>query len=255
MADEYNSKIIAKLYENISDDENERILREMEEIGSPVFIYPIYSAWQKHNSKYSPSSHYFISSLSRIQSGEVLRVGIQIWKEAVSTKDKIWCYEIFTKFNYSDGEIIKYALSLIVDFANSETGRGELYHFSIATVCDYLIKVNSVKDVSESLRKIVISNKFEFDVRKISLQYLWRSNPTPEIKYFIDNYAELKEDDLDIILAKTLITWKGQLITELTRIIKENGNGRAQEILSAEENRGEKEEKKRKRKRRRNTQI
>ncbi len=248
MADEYNSKLISKLYDNISSDENERILREMEEIGSPVFIYPIFSAWQKHNTGIDSFSHYFISSLCRIQSGEVLKVGTQIWKEAKSIKDKIWCYEIFTKYNYPDDELIKYAQNLIIDFANSTLSKDKLHEYWIEDLCEYLIKVNRIKEISGSLRKVVINDKVKFDVRKISLQYLWKSDPVPEIKYFIDNYLELKNDDLDIILAKTLIRWKGKLITELTQLVKENGNDRAREILSIEEKNKEKEDKKEKEK-------
>ena len=249
MADEYNSKLIAKLYEDVSRDENLRILEEMEEIGSSVFIYPIFSAWRKHNSRQIEFiSHYFISSLSRIQSGEVLKVGIQIWKEASSKKDKIWCYGIFTKFNYSDEEIIKYAERVIIDFADSVSISNTLSDYDIEELCNYLIKVDRLKDISESLRKIVIKDTIEFGVRKVSLRYLWKSNPVPEIKYFIDNYLELKNDELDVILAKTLISWKGKSIEELKQLVKENGNDRAREILATEEKNKEKEDKKEKEK-------
>ena len=66
---------------------------------------------------------------------------------------------------------------------------------------------------------------------------------------------ELKNDDLDIILAKTLIRWKGKLITELTQLVKENGNDRAREILSIEEKIRKKEDKKEKKKKPKNMEI
>ncbi len=241
MADEYNSQLIARLYSATKAEDIEHVLDEMAEIGNAVFIYPLYEAWKKNNRPGIFFSHYFISTLIRINSEEVLKVSLKIWADAISTKDKIWCYPIFEKYNYEGPEIIEYAQNLVVQHLNQEES---LTSYNIVDLLEYLKKYKKIDDIAIALRSILINKAFEFDLRRNIIKYLWENNPKVEIKFFVDNYISYEDDDdLSLILAKTIIRWKGPLIDVLKEIMKVHGSTRAKEILKDEEAKKVKEDK------------
>ena len=99
MATEYNSKLIDDLYQTRSADDAVRVLDEINEIGDPVFVYPIYAAYKRFSS--SSSSHFFIDALDVIESREVLTIIVEIVSNPdISSVDFTFALPIFLKYGY-----------------------------------------------------------------------------------------------------------------------------------------------------------
>jgi len=232
MSSEYNSKLIVRLYDASSSSEIERVLDEMVDIADPIFIYPIFKKWQGYNLTTHPISHYFISTLQSINSKEVLKIAIEMFKVSKSLKDIMWLYPIFQKYDYVDGVVINVAEGIIEGIAAQLPAYKTINHFNLSDLLDYLLKVGEIVEAEEALLSIAKQESTEFETRGVALRYAMKINATKIIQFFIDHYKEMQSDDLDILLAKELIRWNGSLTEKLKDIVKQNGNDRARDILN-----------------------
>jgi hypothetical protein len=239
MSNEYNSKLIAKLYSSPSNSSTEKILDEIGEIRNPVFIYPIYEIWQSHNKAKSYITHYFISALSTIESQEVLKIAILMLNQSTTFKDKCWLFPIFLKFNYFDIVPIQVAQDILVRIIRDDIETRYVISYNLSEVLTYLDKAGEISGQKELLRIIVLSENLDYDLRAVAFRFLLRIDPTGEFKFFIDNYEKYKTDDLELITVKEILTWKGSLADKLRELLKNNGNGRVQDLITEYEKKKE----------------
>jgi hypothetical protein len=242
MSDEYNSKLTVQLNLATEEKKIQEILEEMEDIGSPFFIYPIYEKWKKFNHKFGFISHYFISCLTSITSKDVLDIAKEIMKTSQTIKDILWVYPILEKYSCFDEIYVKLA-KVFTSTILSPKMKNEISDIDLGFLLSYLSKSGRIKEVEEDLRNIVITEDADKDVRELSLHYLLRINPKIEIRYFIDNLRKLDSSILNNLLAKEILRWRHGEVSKLLDILKDFG-GRPKEIIEDYEKQKQSQEKK-----------
>lgn len=230
MSNEYNSKLIARLYESTKNEDTERILEEMGEIDDAVFIWPIFENWKNHIKNRSFISHYFLSALQSINCNEIVKIANEIFATPGIHKDIMWVYPMFTKYNYFEEKHVNFAVKTIMELSEN-TNKENILYFNLEDLLIYLKKATKINLVVDYLRNITTNENIDYDSRRVALYHLLRIDPTKEIQYFIDNYEKNKSDDLDNLLTKELLGWSGGKVDELLNILKIKGNGRSRELI------------------------
>lgn len=234
MSSAYNSRLISSLYRETNQSKIKEILSEMEEIADPVFLDPIFDAYERFH--HSFISHYFISSLKVFEGKEAIRIAVKILGRLNrKTSDLVWVLPIFTKNQYFKPEITDLYLKLLNNLALSDGNYGEITSsFELHWLLDYIKKANAGDLAVEPLRKIIEHPIIERDMRSSALYQLLRINSTIQLQYLVDNYDKrFKDTDTEILIAKelTISKWSGGKTEVLKKVILENGGDRAKEII------------------------
>ncbi len=227
MATEYNSKLIDDLYQTRSADDAVRVLDEINEIGDPVFVYPIYAAYKRFSS--SSSSHFFIDALDVIESREVLTIIVEIVSNPdISSVDFTFALPIFLKYGYFAPDIVKKARFILYQFS---VNNQEIVY--LEALLRYSDKAGIVSSLSDQLMTIFESDQHDADDRTLALSYLLNSDPKKWLQFFVDNYGKIKNKRAEILLSKVLMAWKGPLTEKLKDKIVNEGVSRAREIIES----------------------
>jgi len=244
MSDEYHSRLVSRLYNSYSKSERELLetLDEIEQSRSEVFLYPLIEIYKKIKSK--SFSHYFIIALGEINSPTAISVLKDLFQEPdTKESDKIWMLPYFGKNNQFDTSFIKFCLGQIQKLKIEKKIIYEVTSdFNLEKILSFLKSSKTLSDTNlNDLREVVLDANQIRSVRKISLLYWLREKPSENLQYLIDNYEQIRQDNLDIILAHELKGWKGSRVEILIKLIKEKGYARAKEILNEAERETEKE--------------
>lgn len=101
MSTEYNSKLIANLYEENDAEKATEIADEMAEIKDMIFIQPLYSAYKRFRSNGSFMSHYFLSDLKFFKSPETKDIFESIAaSKDISKTDFSYCLDYLNDIEY-----------------------------------------------------------------------------------------------------------------------------------------------------------
>lgn len=227
MAQDYNSQLISDLYKTDPNDRDNAlsILGEMESIGDEVFLYPIKDAYLKFHGKYF--SHYFVSSLLRFKSDEVLVV-IKDLVDVIllSVNDFSFSLPVFEKFKYSDPRIDQKISQLL-----SDESRSELSNIDAEHALSYLRSVGNIDQYSGLLFRITMDDTANAELRLISLHYYIVAHPSDSLKLLLSlNFADLSKN-LQVLIAKELTHWQGTVVESLYADIISTGTRRAVEII------------------------
>lgn len=237
MSSDYNSRLISNLYKATDYEEIERILDDMEEIGDGVFLQPLLDAYQKH--KNSSFSHYFFGPLSRIRSenaGKELN-NLLLTHSGDDSKDLVWILHALNEISYYSDDANEVADILIKSYVDSikkdALGLGSI---DLDYALGYAKGAETLEKYEEILQEILFLEYLSRAEKSIALSYLLRLNPKKGILFLIDNYEDKIDtnEELETIIAKELLGWKGGNILKLKDLIIKKSKGRAKEILEEE---------------------
>lgn len=248
MAAEDNSRIIAQLYKSKDDKEIIRLLEDVEEIGDPVFLEPLVALYETHIKE--SFSHYFLTALGEIKSSETGPHLQRLLKKVSVEKpgNVAWVLSAMESHNYfpsEAGEIAKMHIHYYSDEVIRE--KLSLTEIDLRYTLSYLEKSGKIKEIRDLLRAL-LSSTLERGDKLTAVRFLIKIDPKDEFARFIRIFeAEIKDTDVEIILAKELANWGGGNADTLRDLIFENGSRRAKEIISQQKEKEEREEKKRER--------
>ena len=245
MSDSYNSKLISKLYKTTDFDDFENILDEIEEIKSPVFLYPLYDVYLIN--KNESFAHYFISAIDSIDDPDVLSVLLNIIKDP-DIKDSKLFYTLpyLQKRGYFDEDFINYLKNIFLLKIEQITG-GEKFSgfdsYDFEHVMEYFKEAKLIGEYQVLLSDLFENDSIDKAIRSIALSKFLNLDATNNLQYLITNYESLSEEAVNI-LSKELSRWnQGKKVVELRNIIFQKGNSRAKEIIKAQLDSIEKKEK------------
>lgn len=230
MSSEYNSKLIDDLYQTSDPEKAKRILEEIREISDPIFIYSLFTGYKKF--KYASNSHYFIAALNEIKSKEVLNVLTEIISDP-EVEPLIYTYALggFLRYEYFEHDIISKAKLILYEFVANQT------NINLENLLEYLKKAGAISELTDQLRTIFEDDKFEPEERLLSLSYLLNTDSKKWVQFYIDNHTKIVNKQAEILLSKTLISWRGPLVEELKGKITKDGGSRAREIIESAQKR------------------
>lgn len=239
MSKEVEGKLISDLLTSNNDEKIEELLREMENIGSNSFVFPIYELYKKSTTKHM--SHYFLASLNQFDSNEVIKMAMEVGKNPdTSLTDKSYVIEIFLKRKFYENEAIIIGTKFLSSLA--ENKKCDIYDLN--PVCTYLIEAGKSDIVDTKILSFFTNKVNKMDVRTFSLNLYIKFDPNNRVQELIDKYDDLKKDeDTDITIAKVLTWWKGPTVDKLRNLIKNSGNIRAKHVIETYERKKEKEKK------------
>lgn len=247
MSEDYNSKLIAQLYEAEDWSEIEPVLEEMEDIKSPVFVWPIWKIYKENRAK--SFSHFFIIVLGEIDSNTSLNfLKTTVFDELEDEKNRIFAIDVLGgKKDYYDPEINEIAIRLLKKITYEEMGREKKEtNYDIEILFEYLHNAKVIHECPNILQEIFQGEKFHHVNRKSALSYLIKIDPKKYIQSFIEEYENIKGETLEIILSKEITQWSGGVANKLKKIIINNGSDRAREIIESKIKEEIKEENKKK---------
>jgi hypothetical protein len=227
MSQDYNSELIHKLYNSQSSDEAVKILNEIEEIKDPIFIYPIYDAFCKY--KETAQSHYFISTLNSIDSNETLKIAYKIIDEATKQTHFLWALPILTKYKSFNEKYIQVCHKLIDNLANNKNG-WNIEYYDIENILNFLYQANKISDENNNLYLILNNQTYDKDLKNTVLRFLLK-NSNGTFSYLFENYKNF-DNELQILISKQIIYWKGSPAEKLQNLIRNSGSPRAKEIIT-----------------------
>ncbi len=240
MSDDYNSKLLARLYNPRNEKELTNTVEEMTRIGSEIFLYPLLDVYKKNQNTFI--THYFIIAISAIKSDSAKNLLITLFKDP-NTKDldKMEIISYYEKIEYYDTESIKYSKDKILHITqlpNPEFEDG----MNLTAILYYLSKGKRIDiEIQKTLQEVIFNKETDPDITPTSIRY-WLKSDTNNFDYLIEKYLISRNDDLDIMLSEELLKWQGTKVEKLKKLIKENGYIRAKEIiLKAEENKHSKD--------------
>lgn len=226
MSEEYNSSLIVKLQNEENQTRIIEVLHEMEEIASPIFIYPVYEKWKKY--KDTPISHYFISILTNISSSDVNKIAEEVISNYPDYRNICWIYPIFSKFkNYNETFITK-AISVLSELV---TKKNSLNSYELVYILNYLFETQQLNKVEELLWIFFLDDTYPLEVNAVALRFLLKEDPSERIKFIIKNFDSISTDRVDTILSKEFIKWKGPQSKILQGLLIAKGKGRSKEIF------------------------
>jgi len=246
MSTEYNSQLISKLYTTTDEDELiAEVLNEMEEIGDPVFIYPIFDAYNKY--KNDSIGHYFISALGYIKSKDSEKILNTLLQNLDNLNIRYWAWVLnsLDRLGYYTETASETAVSIISSY-NNESFKRQFNKIDTEYILGYLKRANKLQNVEERLKEMLFHDFIKSDEKKIILTHYIKINPNKNIKYFLDNYQNISKTPLELLLAKELTHWEGGSVSTLKELIIKKGQNRASEILKKEREEVEKDQKKKK---------
>lgn len=225
MSKEYNSKLISKLYKEKDDDKILEILEEMDEIGDPYFLYPIYDKYKGKENSYI--SHYFLSSIAKFKSEEAKNIvrGIALDIET-NKKNFLWILDYLSQIDIYDSTIVKRAQHCLSVFDEKED------EFTLDSILSYLEKAKALEGQIDIIKAIFEGENFSSRVRKVALHHLLGINSKQYFQYFFDKYENIKRDETaERIFAQEITKWKDGIIPEFKQKILQEGGNRAREII------------------------
>lgn len=236
---EYNSKLIAELYSTTKEKKLLELLKEIEEINDPIFVYPVYEIYKKNTIKYI--SHYFLVTLNELNSSAIIPIAIEIGESPeTSNTDRIYAVDIFEKRKYYEKPAIDIALASLSWFIK-ETG----YVHKLYTIIPYLKDAGLLSNVEDDLRSIHLDDRFDTKVREYAFGKWLEINSKKQLQTIIENFEEIKEDEeYEALIARVISHWKGAKIEELKEIILEKGGIKAKHIIERAKKKKEEKEKK-----------
>lgn len=227
MSTEYNSMLIAKLYSTVAREKTMELLEEIEEIGDPIFLYPVYDAYKKNKNTYI--SHCYISTLNSLNSNDVIQVALEIGENPeTNIIDMAYVIEIFDKRKFYEQRAIDIALASLSMFI-SEINTNE---YNLYTIVSFLKNVGSLSNIESELLSIFINDKFNTKSREYVFGKWLEIDPKKNLQTIIDNFGEIKQnDEQESIIARVISNWTGTKIEELKKVIEENGGIKAKYII------------------------
>lgn len=239
MGTEYNSKLIAELYSTTQRNKLMELLNEIEEINDPIFLYPVYAIY-KRNKKES-YSHYFLVTLNKINSSEIVPIAIEIGEDPeTNNTDRVYAVEMFEKRKYYEKRAISIALASLLLFIKEKSDYYNLY-----PIITYLKDAGLISDVEDDLQSIYLDDQFDTNVRVYAFGEWLKINPTKKLQAIIENFDEINEDEeYEALIARVISKWKGPMIEELKEIILKKGRTKAKHIIETAKKKKQEKEKK-----------
>lgn len=228
MTEVYKSELLTRLFNEQDEDEILLILAEIDDLKDSIFIHPLYDKYKKYRS--SSISHYFISSLSEIDSPEVLDVAKDIFFDPKIKESNLpWTIGVFTKNKLLDNS----AKSKLIKYLKKRKDSKRLSYYELEDILNYLKLFKRDKSVSKILRNIVENKSLGRITRNVALSYLIENNPKEEYIYFSIIFPR-KLDDMvfQVMLAKAASQMKSPYEGPLRNSIKRYGSGRSKEIIA-----------------------
>ncbi|MFZ2150288.1 MAG: hypothetical protein WAV15_03975 [Minisyncoccia bacterium] len=235
MSTDYNSKLIASLYEETEEEKASEIADEMLEIGDAIFIQPLYSAYKKFFQ--TSMSHYFVQDISNFKNPEATEILKSIAREGKESGFS-YCLSHFIKIELYELWLIEKTYSLVF----SEIGSKYPNVYSLETYLEYLRKAKSQLPLTDMLRVYFEDSTKRIDLKTVILKFLLKENPADNLTYYLENFEKIKGDKSEIILAKEIVGWKGSIIKALKEKIMKIGSPYAKEIIEDEIKKEKKEQ-------------
>lgn len=227
MTIEYTSMLLAKLSSTISEDEMTDLLNEIGELGDPIFLFPVYQAYK--NNKIRFISHYFLSTISKLNSTDITKIGFEIGEDpSTSVTDLTYVLEIFDKAKVYDQRATAIAFSALYKFIQEKSTN----EYSLYSILSYLKNGNKLLDIENDLLTIFSNREFNTKSREYAFGKWLEVDPTKNIQVTIDKFDEIKTDrEKERIIAKAISAWKGPKSEELKDLIEKDGNPEASNII------------------------
>lgn len=236
MSTEYNSKLIANLYEEGRTERASEIAYEMREIGDPIFIYPLHSAYKRFKDDFA--AYNFITVLTSFKTPDA----VEIIKEVVNdpkVEEGILeaTMDYFIAIEHFDPKLVEKVNSIV-------TGRlvsGDVDGLLIGML-NYLLKASALSDLVIFLKMTFEDDEVSNEAREIALRFLLRAD-TSYIQHYLNHFDEIHGKKGEITLAKELLTWSKGSVPALKEKIRNEGSPRAKEIVQAEIDKNKQKEK------------
>lgn len=227
MTIEYTSMLLAKLSSSISEDEMTDLLDDIGELGDPIFLFPVYQAYK--NNKTKTISHYFLSTISKLNSTDTAKIGFEISEDPTThVTDLTYVLEIFDKAKIYDQRATDVALSALYKFIGEQSTN----EYSLYSILSYLKNGNKLPDIENDLLTIFSNKKFNTKSREYAFGKWLEIDPKKNLQVVIDKFEEIKTDsEKEKIIAKVVSTWKGTKSEELKSLIEKDGNLEASNII------------------------
>jgi hypothetical protein len=227
MASDYNADLIASLYSTSDAEEAARISSEMASIGDAIFPRQIYEAYKRFKNTFV--SHYFVSDLTSFSTSDADEILKEIARTTQRSADISLMLEYLTEVEFFEPSVVEHVRS-IFDHYISE---GDLEEYDVEKYFNYLKK--SGYDI-EKLERYLITcfedDRHDISSRKLALRKLLKLNAKKHIKYYYDNYTNLKSNKrAEVIFVEEISTWHGGIIPAVHDTILNSGSERAKEIL------------------------
>ncbi len=237
MTSEYNSMLITKLYSTINEDEMVELLEEIEEIGDPIFLYPVYEAYKKN--KNNSISLYFILTMNNLNSDEVIQVAMEIGENPESKNvDRLYVLKIFDKRKYYEQRALNIALKSLSIFITEIGDELDLYR-----IVPFIENVDMLNTIQSELFSIFENDNFNTKSREYAFGKWLVIDPKEKLQHIIDNFSEIKQNSAkESIIARIIIGWKGSIIEELKLLIEKEGGAKAKHIVARSREKEEKNE-------------
>jgi len=232
MSTDHNSKLIASLYEQEDTYTATEIADEMVEIGDPIFIQPIYSAYKRF--KKTTVSHYFVGDIGSFRTPEATEIMKTITQEGDEV-EFIYCLMHFIKIEFQENWLTEKVLQLVATELISKNG--DVY--SLDTYFEYLLKVKPKIDIKTTLRNAFEDKDTKNAISALAFRVLLKEDSKENLKYYIENFDKIKGEKSEIILAKEIVGWNGTLITTLKEKILKDGSPYPKEIIEKEKKKEE----------------
>ncbi len=232
---EYESQLIAKLYElNVRETNTaENLLEEIDELQSPVFLFPMYAAYKRFAE--TSISHYFISSIALIKTPDSVRILEEILGNG-RPKDQEWALGKLIDMEVNTEAMREAAVKFLTDFSNRGTSADyELADWEIRDFVSYLKKVTDGGLITPLILPMWENNTFNRDVRIAALSSWLRLDSSAGFDYLIKVYPELLDASLKMIIAREIVTWKGSRVDKLKDLIKQDGSSAIKAVITADE--------------------
>lgn len=238
MASDYNSLLISKLYNSSNEDEIIETLEEIAEIKDEVFVMPVFDTYKRVKDVYPHIAHYFVNALGGIRSESVRNILLELLEGIPLSRTKgyllSWILSAMAKQMYYPEKAIEIAGQFVRYYDNDLYieqlgGRGD---YELETVLGYLKDANQLnKDYISILKRLLFASELSKREREVILYFLVRIDPETVLQDFLSGYKDIKNTNLELIVTKELISWKGKKVDELKSLILKEGQNRAKEML------------------------
>jgi len=138
---------------------------------------------------------------------------------------------------YYPPQASKIAETFLENYSNPEFKKSlMLDEMALRSILQYLKKSGLIEEHKENIRNLLFEESLDRREKSTALSYLLRIDPNGELEYLIENYpSRIKNSELELIITKELVDWKGEKVDKLKNLIIENGQERAKEILKKEQ--------------------
>ena len=232
MSQEYNSKLISRLYKsrNLTD-----VLDEVKNVIEPIFIEPLLDAYLR------TKNDDCLFALNAIKSNELVEIVQEKLGDIRQYKGDI--PEIIDIFNSNKTytiEVSDIAGELLRDFFSFTQKEfddkwGYFGSYGLERTLEYLKGAQKIDEYDSILDYIFFQGNMGKEYDRVILKYFIRIKPGEKMSMFIERYLDFKKTDKELVLSEELVGWKNGHVPELKKIIINNGSSRAREILEQED--------------------